>query len=89
MIDSDKVIRDIYTSDIILMEEEIEMMYGVDDSYFKQLEKIRQKIENHQVILLEDEFNDLEKSFDDFYFEYAYVQFKRGLELGLCLRNIH
>ncbi len=37
MIDSDKVIRDIYTSDIILMEEEIEMMYGVDDSYFNQL----------------------------------------------------
>ncbi len=37
MIDSDKVIRNIYTSDIILMEEEIEMMYGVDDSYFNQL----------------------------------------------------
>ncbi len=55
----------------------------------EHFEKIRQKMENHKVVLLEDEFNDLEKSFDDFYFEYAYVQFKRGLELGLCLRNIH
>lgn len=87
MLDPDKVLRDIYISDVILMEEEMAMMESVDESYFDKLENLYQKFDNNTELLKED-IKDLERSFENFYFEYAFVQFKRGLELGLCMKNI-
>lgn len=87
MLNPDKVLRDIYISDVILMEEEMAMMESVDESYFDKLESLYQKLEHGSQFSKED-IKDLEKSFEDFYFEYAFVQFKRGLELGLCMKNI-
>ncbi|MEG0275453.1 MAG: hypothetical protein RR630_00345 [Coprobacillus sp.] len=89
MIAREKVIRDIYTSDIILMDEEIEMVYGIDDSYFEKLERIHEHIQDGLVTLTEDELDSLEKSFNEFYFEYAYAQFKRGLLLGTSLMKLN
>lgn len=89
MFQGENVIRQIYTSDVILMDEEIEMMQSVDDTYFDKMEEFISRIENHQLTMTEDEFKDLENRFNNFYFEYAFVQFKRGLELGLALRHIH
>lgn len=89
MTTQEKVLREIYTSDIVLGEEEMKMMKNVDDSFFDKLENIHARIEDDQVILGVDELSDLEDSFSCFYFEYGFVQFKRGLELGLSLHHIH
>lgn len=89
MENSEDVLRDIYMSDVILMDKEIEMMYSVDDSYFDCMEELHSRIENHQLQMSDNEFKELENKFNDFYFEYGFVQFKRGLELGLSLRHIH
>lgn len=89
MFEGEKIIREIYTSDTILMDEEIEMMQNVDDTYFDKMEELISRLHDHQLILTEDEFNDLQNRFNEFYFEYAFVQFKRGLELGLSLRRIY
>lgn len=51
------------------------------ESFFKRVDK-------GGVLLKEEELKDLEESFNDFYFEYGFVQFKRGLEIGLQLRYI-
>lgn len=83
------VIRDIYTSDLILFDLENEMMNEVDESYFELMEDIIHRIENHQVTLSDKEVHLLETKMNSFYFEYGFVQFKRGLELGLSMRNIH
>lgn len=89
MIAREKVVRDIYTSDVILMDEEIEMVYGIDDSYFEKLEKIHECIREGKVVITEEELDSLEKSFNEFYFEYAYIQFKRGLVLGTSLMKLN
>lgn len=88
MIDNQDVIRDIYTSDIILSEMEEQMSENVNDRCFQLLEDINSQVSNGKVILSENQIKDLEKSFQEFYFEYAYIQFKRGLELGLSMRHI-
>lgn len=89
MLAQDKIIRDIFTSDVILMDEEIEMLYSLDDSYFDKMEKIQELVNDGVVTLTQEQLDMLEKSFNDFYFEYAFVQFKRGLQLGLSLMRIH
>lgn len=89
MFQGENIIREIYTSDVILIDEEIEMMRNVDDSYFDLMEKFISRIYEHQLILTEEEFKNLENCFNDFYFEYAFIQFQRGLELGLAFRHTH
>lgn len=89
MEEGNDIIRDIYMSDIILMAQEFEMLNGVEDSYFDKMEELHSRIDEHCLKIDENEFLDLENKFNDFYFEYGFVQFKRGLELGLSLRNIH
>ena len=83
------VLRELYISDIVSTEIEDEMLKDVDDSYFERIENLLQKIKDNQVLVSKEELEDLEKSFNDFYFEYGFVQFKRGLEIGLQLRNRH
>lgn len=87
--ESSRVIRDIYVSDLILMDEENELLNQVDDTYLDLMEEILNDIVDHKVELTEDKIRLLEKKFTEFYFEYGYVQFKRGLELGLSMRDIH
>lgn len=88
MAEYEDVLREIYTSDVILMDKELEMMNNVDDSYFDKLEELHTRVENDYIALSSEELNSLEQSFNEFYFEYGFVQFKRGLELGLSMRNI-
>lgn len=87
--DRRNVIKDIYTSDVVLMDLETEMMEEVDDTYFDMMEDMLKKVENGLVVLSEDELHLLEDKINTFYFDYGFVQFKRGLELGLSMRNIH
>ena len=89
MFQGENIIREIYTSDVILIDEEIEMMRNVDDSYFDLMEEFISRIYEHQLILTEEEFKNLENCFNDFYFEYAFIQFQSGLELGLAFRHTH
>ncbi len=89
MLNQESAIRDIYTSDIILADEEIEMLYNVDDSYFDLMEDITNHFHDGNVTLTLEQFEQLEKSFNSFYFEYAFVQFKRGLMLGLSLMKLN
>ena len=79
------IIREIYTSDIILADMEAEMLAEVDDSYLNMMEEFHER----KVVLSENELYELEDKFNEFYFEYGFVQFKRGLEVGLSLRDIH
>lgn len=88
MNEDEDVIREIYISDVILAKKEMEMMMNLDDSYFDLMEQLHQRIENHQLVLTCHEFQNLEETFNHFYFEYGYIQFKRGLEIGLSMRNI-
>ncbi|KXU51423.1 MAG: hypothetical protein UFX20_08835 [Longibaculum muris] len=83
------IIREIYTSDIILADMEAEMLAEVDDSYLNMMEEFHERKENEKVVLSENELYELEDKFNEFYFEYGFVQFKRGLEVGLSLRDIH
>lgn len=83
------IIREIYTSDIILADMEAEMLAEVDDSYLNMMEEFHERKENENVVLSENELYELEDKFNEFYFEYGFVQFKRGLEVGLSLRDIH
>lgn len=87
--EKNSVIRDIYVSDIILRDNEVEMMNHVDTTYLDLLEGILDKAIEDTIIISSDEIHLLEDKFNDFYFEYGYVQFKRGIELGLSLRNIN
>ena len=73
MFQGENIIREIYTSDVILIDEEIEMMRNVDDSYFDLMEEFISRIYEHQLILTEEEFKNLENCFNDFYFEYAFI----------------
>ena len=77
MFQGENIIREIYTSDVILIDEEIEMMRNVDDSYFDLMEEFISRIYEHQLILTEEEFKNLENCFNDFYFEYAFIQLKK------------
>lgn len=88
MTEYEDVLREIYTSDVILMDKELEMMNSVDDTYFDKIEALHMRTENNGITLTSEELNSLEESFNEFYFEYGFVQFKRGLELGLSMRNI-
>ncbi len=83
------VLRDIYESDHILNQEEVEMLNHVDDSYFDTMEELQARIQDKKLIMSDEEFHDLEEKFNEFYFEYGFIQFKRGLELGLAMRQIH
>ena len=69
MLGQENVIRDIYTSDIILVDKEIEMCYGIDDSYFDKMEDLYSRLEDDRIIIRKDELELLEQSFNDFYFE--------------------
>ncbi len=60
----------------------------IDDSYIDKMESFFKRVDKGGVLLKEEELKDLEESFNDFYFEYGFVQFKRGLEIGLQLRYI-
>ena len=51
MFQGENIIREIYTSDVILIDEEIEMMRNVDDSYFDLMEEFISRIYEHQLIL--------------------------------------
>ena len=66
MFQGENIIREIYTSDVILIDEEIEMMRNVDDSYFDLMEEFISRIYEHQLILTEEEFKNLENCFNDF-----------------------
>ena len=77
MFQGENIIREIYTSDVILIDEEIEMMRNVDDSYFDLMEEFISRIYEHQLILTEEEFKNLENCFNDFYFEYDNVIINR------------
>lgn len=85
----ESIVRSLYTSDVILADKETEMMSNVDDSYFDYMEQLQSRIEDQRLEMSNDEFEKLEEKASHFYFEYGYVQFKRGLELGLALRSIH
>lgn len=89
MIGQENAIRDIYTSDVILVDKEIEMCYGIDDSYFDVIESLYARMNDDKITIEKKELDLLEKKFNEFYFEYAYVQFKRGLILGLAFKDIH
>lgn len=83
------VLKEIYMSDCILRDKEMEMMKNVDDSYLDYLEELHKRICDNQIHLSKQEFEKLESLFNQFYFDYGFVQFKRGLELGLILKDIH
>ena len=85
----ESIVRSLYTSDVILADKEAEMMNNVDDSYFDYMEELQDRIEDHRLEMTDEEFKKLDEKASHFYFEYGYVQFKRGLELGLALRSIH
>lgn len=88
MNDNDKVLREIYISDILRDAEE-KMLYGVDDSWFDKMDDLHNRVEDDHLYLKDYELNELEKAFNNFYFEYGYIQFKRGIELGLSMHHIH
>ncbi len=83
------VLKQIYSSDIILSEMEREMMKNVDDRFLSIMDELYQRIDQQELSLSKQEFETLESAFHQFYFDYGFVQFKRGLELGLILRDIH
>jgi len=83
------ILRHLYTSDILLADQEFEMMYNVDDRVFDLLEEFHSREEDGHITIEENEFSELENSFYNFYFEYAYIQFKRGLEIGLAMKNMY
>ena len=59
MFQGENIIREIYKSDVILIDEEIEMMRNVDDSYFDLMEEFISRIYEHQLILTEEDFKNL------------------------------
>lgn len=82
------VLRDIYISDSIVGNKEVEMLECLDKSCFDTIEQLYQSMKEETVLLTNEELKSIEDQFYDFYLEYGYVQFIRGLELGLSLRNI-
>jgi hypothetical protein len=82
------VLRELYLSDVISPDDEMMMLSGIDDSYFDLIEELIHKSESENFVISREDLEKLEKSFNEFYFEYGYIQFKRGLQIGLQLRSI-
>ncbi|MCD7808330.1 MAG: hypothetical protein LUH02_03230 [Erysipelotrichaceae bacterium] len=88
MKDSETIVRQIYDSDVILPDSDSVLLAMINDSIFDLLEDFFDRINQGYLIITEDEFHELEKKFNAFYYEYAYHQFKRGLELGMSISSI-
>ncbi len=88
MRDSETIVRQIYDSDVILPDSDSVLFEMINDNIFDLLEDFFDRINQGHLIITEDEFHELEKRFNAFYYEYAYLQFKRGLELGMSIRSI-
>ncbi|MCD8027578.1 MAG: hypothetical protein LUF02_02720 [Erysipelotrichaceae bacterium] len=82
------ILKQIYDSDVILPDNESALLEIINDSIFDLLEDFFNRINQGQLTISEEEFHELEKRFNAFYYEYAYYQFKRGLELGLCFLSV-
>ncbi|MCD7894875.1 MAG: hypothetical protein LUG60_14460 [Erysipelotrichaceae bacterium] len=82
------IIRQIYDSDVILPDGENALLEIINDGIFDLLEDYFNRIQSGKLTITEEEFHELEKRFNTFYYEYAYFQFKRGLELGLSMINL-
>lgn len=88
MKEAETIVRQIYDSDVILPDSESALLEIINDSIFDLLEEFFDRINQGNLTITESEFHELEKRFNAFYYEYAYIQFKRGLELGICIHNI-
>ncbi|MCD7949387.1 MAG: hypothetical protein LUG12_03870 [Erysipelotrichaceae bacterium] len=88
MKEAETIVRQIYDSDVILPDSESALLEIINDSIFDLLEEFFDRINQGNLTITESEFHELEKRFNAFYYEYAYIQFKRGLELGICIHSI-
>ena len=76
MCDMDHVLKDIYTSDTILSQDEEMMLEQVHIRYFDFMDHIHERM-----------IEDLEDCVIDFAFEYGFIQFKRGIHLATAIEH--
>lgn len=87
MCDMDNVLKDIYTSDTILSQDEEMMLEQVHIRYFDFMDRLHEHVVNGQVTLNEEEIDDLEDCVNEFIFEYGFIQFKRGIHLATAIEH--
>ena len=87
MCDMDHVLKDIYTSDTILSQDEEMMLEQVHIRYFDFMDHIHERMIEGKVTLTDEEIVDLEDCVNDFAFEYGFIQFKRGIHLATAIEH--
>ena len=87
MCDIDHVLKDIYTSDTILSQDEEMLLEQVHIRYFDFMDYIHERITDGKVTLTDEEIDDLEDCVNDFVFEYGFIQFKRGIHLATAIEH--
>lgn len=85
MCDLKNALRDLYSSDIILNNEETEMLEQVDTRFFELIDRFYEHMEHNKISLNESDLEEIEQSVSEYCFEYGFVQFKRGIRLMLAM----
>ncbi len=81
------ILREIYMSEVINVDNELELLYTQHSSYFQTMAKMHEEAQESALVLSSDDIELLESQFDRFYFEYAFIQFKRGVQIGFLLNQ--
>lgn len=84
---NEQILKQIYMSDVVV-ETENSMMNQVDKTVYEILDEFHKKLNNRSIVLSEEELDTLEKYFHDFVFDYGFVQFKRGIQIGISMNDI-
>lgn len=87
MCDVDSILRDIYTSDTILIQDEEMMLEQVYIRYFDLMDQFHERMKDGCLILNQDDIENLEDCINEFAFEYGFVQFKRGIHLATVIEH--
>ena len=85
--DNERILKQIYMSDVV-SDTEDSMMNQVDKTVYEMLDDFHEKLNNRSIVLREEELDELEKYFHDFVFDYGFVQFKRGIQIGMSIKDI-
>ena len=85
MCDMDNVLKDIYSSDIILNQDEEMMLEQIHIRYFDLMDQFHERIINRKLILSEEEVEELENCVNEFVYEYGFIQFKRCVHLAVAI----
>ena len=86
--DNNRTLKELYMSDVLLKDSEEKMMYSVDKTVYEMFEQLHEKACNQQSVFTDEELSELEKCFHDFVYDYGFVQFKKGLQIGLAMHEM-